>query len=277
MIAPRYRMLALDVDGTLLDRSGNLLPSTTAAVARAAEAGIRPILCTGRRYRRAMPVAEQLGINAPIVCNSGAIVKNPADHSTLWRADLDPTTAATLIDLFEAHRQPIVSYTDRDPSRADFLICPRHANPYLADYVDQNSGHSEYAADWTAEPLFHVCAVGPLALMRGFESVVLASLSDRVRVFVQRGARYLGVMCEVIRRDAGKWAAVLHVAEQWGIAPDEICAVGDDVNDLTMIEGAGLGVAMGHAPPEVLAVADHITGDHDHDGVAMLVERVLLK
>ncbi len=277
MIAPRYRMLALDVDGTLLDRSGTLLPSTAAAVARAAEAGIRPILCTGRRYRRAMPVAEQLGINAPIVCNSGAIVKNPADHRTLWRADLDPATAATLIDLFQAHRQPIVSYTDRDPALADFLVCPRHTNPYLVDYVDQNSGHSEYAADWTAEPLFHVCAVGPLDPMRGFQGTILAALADRVRVFVQRGARYMGVMCEVIRRDAGKWSAVLHVAEQWGIAPDEICAVGDDVNDLTMIEGAGLGVAMGHAPPEVLAVADHVTGDHDHDGVAMLVEQVLLR
>lgn len=277
MIAPRYRMLALDIDGTLLDRSGNLLPSTAAAVARAAEAGIRPILCTGRRYRRAMPVAEQLGINAPIVCNSGAIVKNPADHATLWRADLDPSTASTLIGLFQTHRQPMVSYTDRDPGLADFLVCPRHTNPYLVDYVSQNPGHSEYAADWAAEPLFHVCAVGPVGPMRGFERIIQAELSDRVRVFVQRGARYLGVMCEVIRRDAGKWAAVLHVAEQWGIAPDEIVAVGDDVNDLTMIEGAGLGVAMGHAPPEVLAVADHITGDHDNDGVSMLVDQVLLK
>jgi len=225
-----------------------------------------------------MPIAEQLGLNAPIVCNSGAIVKDPADHSTLWRADLDPTTAATLIDLFQTHRQPMVSYTDRgDPARADFLVCPRHVNPYLIDYVDQNPGHSEYASDWTAEPLFHVCAVGSVAPMRGFEQIILDALADRVRVFVQRGARYLGVMCEVIRRDAGKWAAVLHVAEQWGVSPDEICAVGDDVNDLTMIEGAGLGVAMGHAPPEVLAVADHITGDHDHDGVAMLIEQVLLR
>ena len=53
--------------------------------------------------------------------------------------------------------------------------------------------------------------------------------------------------------------------------------MGDDVNDLTMIEGAGLGVAMGHAPPDVLAVADHVTGDHDQDGVAMLVDEILLR
>ena len=71
LMAPRYRILALDVDGTLLDRDGTLRPRTAEAVARAARAGIRPVLCTGRRYRRAWPVAEQLGLDAPLVCNSG--------------------------------------------------------------------------------------------------------------------------------------------------------------------------------------------------------------
>jgi hypothetical protein len=80
----------------------------------------------------------------------------------------------------------------------------------------------------------------------------------------------------VIRHDAGKWAAILHLAELWGVGPAEICAVGDDMNDLPMIAGAGLGVAMGHAPASVLAAADHVTGDHDQDGVSMLVHNVLL-
>jgi hydroxymethylpyrimidine pyrophosphatase-like HAD family hydrolase len=80
----------------------------------------------------------------------------------------------------------------------------------------------------------------------------------------------------VIRHDASKWAAILHLAELWGLDPSEICAVGDDMNDLPMIVGAGLGVAMGHAPESVLAAADHVTGDHDQDGVSMLVHDVLL-
>src|SRR5512135_1043762 len=88
MTPRRIRILALDVDGTLLDPDGTLRPRTAQAVARAAEAGIRPVLCTGRRYRRARPIATLLGLDAPIVCNSGAIVKDPGDHATLWRADL---------------------------------------------------------------------------------------------------------------------------------------------------------------------------------------------
>src|SRR5690348_15422918 len=103
-----YRILALDVDGTLLDPAGTLRPRTAAAVARAARTGIRPVLCTGRRYRRARPITEQLGLDAPIVCNSGAIVKDPASHRTLWRADFDPGLAAEVRALFLAHDQPAV-------------------------------------------------------------------------------------------------------------------------------------------------------------------------
>ena len=83
MPAHRFRILALDVDGTLLDPDGSLRRATMAAVTRAARAGIRPVLCTGRRYRRAWPIAKQLELDAPLVCNSGAIIKDPASHQTV--------------------------------------------------------------------------------------------------------------------------------------------------------------------------------------------------
>ncbi|HEU5117296.1 MAG TPA: HAD hydrolase family protein, partial [Isosphaeraceae bacterium] len=73
-----------------------------------------------------------------------------------------------------------------------------------------------------------------------------------------------------------KWSAALHLAELWGVAPSEIVAVGDDQNDVPMIAGAGLGVAMGHAPPEVRAVADLIIGDHHGDSLADFVDEYLL-
>src|SRR3954463_14316030 len=111
----RYRILALDVDGTLLDADGTLRPRTAEAVTRAARAGIRPVLCTGRRYRRARPIAEELGLDAPLVCNSGAIVKDPASHRTLWRADFDAGLLAAILDLFRAHDQVAVTFTDRPP------------------------------------------------------------------------------------------------------------------------------------------------------------------
>lgn len=273
---PRFRLLALDVDGTLLDSTGALRPSTAEAIACAARAGIRPVLCTGRRYRRARPIAERLGLDAPLVCNSGAVVKEPVGHSTLWRADLDPALVAEILDVFRDRDEPVVSFTDRTPDGPDFLVeTMPTGRPLFDDYLDQNVEHAGVGLG-PAMGHFHLCAIGARAEMLAFERAVHGRLAGRVRTFVQRSPRYLGTMCELIRHDASKWAAVLHVAELWGVAPEEICAVGDDMNDLPMIAGAGLGVAMGHAPEAVRAAADLVTGDHDQDGVARLVHEVLL-
>lgn len=277
----RFRILALDVDGTLLDGGGTLRPRTAEAVARAARAGIRPVLCTGRRYRRALPVARQLGIDAPLVCNSGALVKDPAGHRTLWRADLDAALLVEVLALFHARDEPAVSFTDRDPDGLDFVIAAAPTGrPLFDEFVALNQQHAEIDPGWSAHPAatghFHLCAIGTRPAMLAFEAHVLAALPGRVRTFVQKSPRYSGTMCEVLRHDAGKWAAVLHLADLWDVSPAEICAVGDDMNDLPMILGAGLGVAMGHAPPAVRAAADLVTGDHDHDGVAELVDEVLL-
>lgn len=288
MARRRFRILALDVDGTLLDPSGTLRPRTVEAVRRAARAGIRPVLCTGRRFRRARPIADRLGLTTPIVCNSGAIVKDPSDRRTLWRADLDPPLAARLIALFNQHARDLVFFTDRADHEPDFLVARFPTGcPYFDDYVGQNRTHAGIAPDRAFhrfqqesspidDPCFHVCAIGDRDDMLAFQQVVHEALGGRVQTFVQRSPRYLGTMCEVLRHDASKWTAVLHLAALWGVSPDEICAVGDDVNDVPMIRHAGLGVAMGHAAAAVRDAADLVTGDHEQDGVAMLVDNVLL-
>jgi 5-amino-6-(5-phospho-D-ribitylamino)uracil phosphatase len=291
MTKPRYQILALDVDGTLLSHDGTLSPRTRDAVARAAAAGIRPVLCTGRRYRRARPIASQLGLDAPLVCNSGAIIKDPDSDATLWRADLDRHLADRVIELFRDHDQPAVIFTDRPADQADFIVTayPTGREPF-DDYVGQNHEHAEINASWRGRgsvednnhrhrdlaPLFHVCAIGTLGQMLAFQETALSKLRGLVQTFVQRSPRYLGTMCEILRHDASKWTAILHLARSWGVEPAAICAVGDDVNDIPMLRHAGLGVAMGHARPEVQIAADVVTGDHDQDGVAMLVDDILL-
>ena len=249
---------------------------TAAAVARAARAGIRPVLCTGRRYRRARPIAEELGLDAPLVCNSGALVKDPANHRTLWRADFDAALLAAILDLFRAHDQDVVTFTDRAPDDFDFVVAraPDRPAPRSTNTSSLNRSHAEVDPGWTrsAGPR-RACtstsapsATGPTML--DFEQAVLAGLAGQVQTFVQKSPHYTGTMCEVLRKDASKWSAILHLAELWGVDPAEICAVGDDMNDVPMLRGAGLGVAMGHAPAAVRAAADHVTADHDNDGVA---------
>lgn len=152
------------------------------------------------------------------------------------------------------------------------------------DYVSQNHPHAEVDPRWwgepgaglNSEPWFHVCAIGSYDEMCEFEQSAHQRLGGRIQTFVLRMSRYLGTMCEILRVDASKWTALLHLAEVWRVRPEEICAVGDDANDIPMIRHAGLGVAMGHAHAEVQVAADLVTGRYDEDGVAMLVDEVLL-
>ncbi len=281
-MAVSYRLLALDIDGTLLDRVGHLRPRTREAVIKAAEAGIRPVLCTGRRYRRARPIAEELGVAAPLVCNSGALVKDPDDDRTLWRADLDPQVVADLLTLYRDRNEYVISFIDRPGAKHDFFaaVDPSHC-PLVNDYLAQNRPFGLIDPTWIDRlgrdaSHFHVCAIGSREQMLKLRDLVVARFPGQFTTFVQRSPRYEGTFCEVLRNDADKWNALVHLAELWGVDSSEIIAVGDDMNDVAMLKGAGLGVAMGHAPAEVIAAADHVTLDEQSDGLASFIENHLL-
>ncbi len=96
-------------------------------------------------------------------------------------------------------------------------------------------------------------------------------LGEHLSVHVLRSPRYRGFMCEIAPVGITKWHSIERLAAEWGIPHEEICAVGDDVNDLAMIRGAGLGVAMGNALDEVKAAADRIAPCHDSDGLVEVI------
>lgn len=280
MPSHRFRILALDIDGTVLDSRGTLRPRTFEAIHRAMNAGIRPVLCTGRRYRRAVDIARALRLDAPLICNSGALVKEPEGNRTLWRADLGRDLLVEILSLFDAKGELAVSFTDRPLDDFDFLVAQSPSGrPLFDDFVDHNRKHAEVDPDWPGRDdlsHYHLCAIGERSMMLAFESAILERIPGAVQTFVQKSPRYAGTMCEVLRHDASKWTALLHLAELWQVDPEEICAVGDDMNDLPMIRGAGLGVAMGHSDARIREAADHVTGSDDEDGVAMLIDDLLL-
>jgi hydroxymethylpyrimidine pyrophosphatase-like HAD family hydrolase len=118
-------------------------------------------------------------------------------------------------------------------------------------------------------------AMGTRPAMLALESSLREAHPDEVSLHVIRSPRYLDWMCEIAPAGVTKWSGVAAVAGQWGITAAEICAVGDDVNDLPMIRAAGLGLAMGNAVPEVQAAADRVVGTHDGAGLADVADLLL--
>jgi hydroxymethylpyrimidine pyrophosphatase-like HAD family hydrolase len=280
----RIRLLVLDVDGTLTDSRHEVPATTRNAVRRVREAGVRVMLATGRRYRDTLPVAETLGIDAPIVTASGALVKQPPAHVTLHRAAFAPGVLADVVTRIVAAGHEPILYTDSFDRGYDFH-CRSLADADttagargLGEYLGRNRHLADVRADLHAAPpadAFAGFAMGSRAEMLALEAALVAAHPGRLAVHVIRSPRYRDWLCEIAPAGVTKWSGTRAVAAAWGIEAAEICAVGDDVNDLPMIRAAGLGVAMGNAVAEVRAAAARVVGGHEEGGIAELADLIL--
>jgi 5-amino-6-(5-phospho-D-ribitylamino)uracil phosphatase len=276
---PRFRLLAIDIDGTLLNSRDELTEATRDALVRACDAGIRIVLATGRRYSRTLHLVEPLGIGAPLVTASGALVKDPRDHRTLFRAEFGADVLpCTLQTIAAAGFDPVVC-ADTYHEGFDFYREREEVlGPELGEYIRLNPDSGRIWPTLLSAPpesTFAAFAMGTKDSMLLLQKALHERLPNKLSTHVLRSPKYTGFLCEVAPAGVTKWSAIRRVAHQWGCSDEEICAVGDDVNDIPMIRAAGLGVAMGNALPEVKAAADRIAPSHDEDGLVRVVDWLL--
>jgi len=279
--ASHMRLLVLDVDGTITNSRHEVSQATCDAVARIRAAGIRVVLATGRRYRDTLPVAARLGVDGPLITASGALVKRTSDHATLARAAFGPGVLEGVIACMVAAGHEPVLYSDSYADGFDFHCRSLSVDPTpagdaargiqgLAEYLARNRDLACVMPDLHRQPpagVFAGFAMGPHRAMLDLEESLECRFPEQLSLHTIRSPRYLNWMCEIAPVGVTKWSGVLSLAREWGIGPAEICAVGDDVNDLPMIRAAGLGIAMGNAQPQVLAAADRVVGRQDDDGL----------
>ena len=285
---PAIRLLVLDVDGTVTTSRHEVSAAARAAVARVRAAGVRVMLATGRRYRDTLPVAEVLGIDTPLVTASGGLVKRPADHATLHRAAFAPGLLGTVVARIVAAGHEPILYTDSFHRGYDFHCrslaaadpAARGDGRGVSEYLGRNRHLADVRPDLHRAPpadAFAGFAMGRHEEMLALEAALHAAHPGQLAVHVIRSPRYRDWMCEFAPACVTKWTGALAVAKDWGIAAAEICAVGDDLNDLPMIRGAGLGVAMGNAVAAVRDAADRVVAGHDEDGLAEVADLVLAR
>ena len=275
-----YRLLALDVDGTLLDPAGELRSTVRDAVIAVQQRGLRVVLCTGRRFRTARPLAQALQLDTPLVVHNGALVKDVVSGQTLHQAYLPTDMYHQAITLLRRLSTPMV-YIDAFHENVDILTeSMERAHPFQRAYLVDQFAHCRFVDD-IASPLSHgVILMSIMAdgtSLQALRLVVEQTLGTRGRVHLLMNKNYQGHILEILQAGVSKWQALRHLATQQDIAPEEIIAIGDDHNDLDMIRSAGLGIAMGNAVPEVQAAADVITGSNAEDGLVQALERFILR
>ncbi len=273
------RMLALDLDGTLAARGDEVTPATRKALHHANENGVEVVIATGRRYRTACRVVESLGLAIPVVCLGGALIKE-RDRTTLHAFPILPQDIAVIARLMYAHGLSPVGQRDSHAyGGADFVVdASMPLNQSITTYVDDNSQYSERCdslADHPREDVLVAGTFGERDLLLRVEQELHRLHAERFYSNVVPSPGDTGSYLEIIRSDLSKWAGLQQLALDRGIPVDAICAVGDEVNDLPMIEGSGLGVAMGNGSQVVKAAADWVCGPNDKDGIVQVVEHIL--
>lgn len=215
----------------------------------------------------------------PVVTASGALIKETSQHETLFRATFDKKLIGEMLPFLANLGYDPVMYTDSFGLGYDFHLATKNTkSPELQEFLDRNDDSIHYDADLITNPpdgVFAGFVMGTQKQMHDVEAKLLERWPNELYVHVIRSPRYFGYMCEIAPAGVCKWSGVQFVAKELGVTDAEICAVGDDVNDLPMIAAAGLGIAMGNAPENVRNAAHRVTHSLDDDGLVQVVSWIL--
>lgn len=263
----RYRLIALDVDDTLLTDDLRVTPGTKAALAEAAGQGCVVTLATGRMFPSAQNIAGQLELDVPIITYQGALIKHSLDGRVLYSRPVPEDVALQVVAFAGERGLHLQGYVDEK-------LIAIEDNEKVRDYSALTSMPYEVDDDFES-----IARRGTTKLLMIDDPDRLDELIPELQALFGRRAHvtkskphYL----EVLHPEATKGHALLHLAAYYGIPQAETIAVGDSWNDWEMIEAAGLGVAMGNAIDSLKRVANYVTGTNNEEGVRAVVERFVL-
>ncbi len=262
-----YDLLVCDLDGTLIDHSGLLDPDLVAAVRRAADRGLLISLATGRMPAATDRYRDGLGIRAPIIYYNGALLRDPLSGEDLL--------SLTLPRGVLRHAYEIIAHAPVHPLfyRDDQLFCLEQSLP-VRTYCDEEGLRAEVVpepADFLSLGAF------VKSLLIGHPAA-LPLVREELEAVVGEGAKLLRTRSnylEVVPSAASKGRALARLADHLAVPLERVVAVGDQENDLEMIQAAGMGIAMPHAPEFVRAAADRVAPEPGAGGLLALFRELL--
>lgn len=257
-------LIALDLDGTLLDSHEEISPRNRRAVRTALEAGIRIVLVTGRGVDLPIRISRALRLNLPVICCHGALTKDFGANRTLGHIPVPLQLAKPMIEYGERHGLSLAVYLEEAFYRLE-------GSHLLLDDVTSPAWREvkSFADVLHAAPTFIRFLGRPSVetMRRAFGDWPLNFKYESWHDFCE---------CAVTSREAGKRQALARLCADFQIQSERVLAIGDSGNDIPMLRWAGLGVAMGNAPAEVRDSVRYVTGTNDEDGVAAAIERFAL-
>lgn len=283
------KLLALDLDGTLLNSRGRISEANQAAIRRAEEKGVLVTIATGRRFRDARPVALEIGFNAPIVTHNGALLKFAESLETVEFSLVNSETVLEILRVGKAFGGDALVSADPHGKGTLLYDTVSEENLPLKKYIAwAKTLHGADAEDSVRHvasleeivegtQVVHISFSGACAPMLEMQRILQDELGDTVNILATIYPRLDFTLLDILPPDASKGVGVEKLAALNGLAHENVMVCGDNFNDLEMLEFAGTPVVMGNAAPELKEREDfHTTLSNDENGVAAAIERFIL-
>ncbi len=263
----KYKLIALDLDGTIVHEDGDISAVDREIIQRAIGAGIMVTIATGRMYRPSAHSARELGIKIPLICYQGSLIKDAWGGKELWHRLLPLQIARQVIGIIR--RMSLLSYFYLDDELYLDEVTER-----VEAYARRNHIEYRFVDDMIASLIkrpTEIVARGEPEKIARLALELEAEFNSRLLV-----TRSLSTFCEIGHPGSGKGKALEHLARYLGVERDQTVAIGDSMNDISMLQWAGLGIAMDpNSPRQVLDAADWVVDRDSGDSFRLIMEKLL--
>lgn len=263
----KYALIALDLDGTLTDDHKDITPRTYDALIKVQQKGIRLCLASGRPPYGMRPLAKQLRLaeyGGMILCYNGGYIEDCATGEVYVEHVLDNTLLPQLYSYQQPSGLTLMSYHD------EYIYTEHPDDIYVAQSSRNNKMSIKGVTNFLQEvprPLHKCMLVGSPELVKEWEPRIAADMNEVM--YVCHSTPYF---IELLPLGIDKGPALISLTQRLGLRPEQIISFGDSRNDLSMIQMAGMGVAMGNAEDEIKQAANRVTLSNNDDGIAHVIE-----
>ena len=272
------KMIVIDIDGTLLSPEGSITARSLEAVQAARQAGIAITLATARRYSNTAPIANELGLNTPLILYDGAIIMQHPHKAILHNHLLSANVGQQAVDVLIRHNiQPVV-HPFKETEEEIWTGPPAFDNAWVETYF------ASFRVQVHRMPFETLCAghPDPIRVVAFASEEVIHSLLPEITALecswtITRRGNYGSAELAIMNPACSKASGVIELARYLDIPLEQIMAIGDNNNDIEMLRTVGWGVAMGQASEAVKTAARAVTASNQEDGVAQAIQNYALR
>lgn len=288
-----YKLIAIDLDGTLLNSYGQVSERNREALRKASERGIQIVLASGRSTNSVRNMANELGDNNYIICGNGSLVYDIQKDEIVYDKFIEKKKALQIIKICEensiyynvytenmviakALSNNVLFYHQENANKPDSRKTKINLVDNIYEYIENLE--NENILKFTISDNSNIIFNSIIKKLREIKNIDVLDVAHMSRKIIRAGTEEVQIAyyyTEITSENVDKWNAIEWLAEKLNIEKQDIIAIGDNVNDKLMIENAGLGVAMGNSAPYIKEISDRVVGSNNDDGVAEIIEEII--